>query len=129
MPFTKVHLRKGTSVETRRAIADAIQETLIANLEIPEQDRFLTFIEYEEANFVRSPAFDTYGLTYTDALLMIEISFVAGRSDEVKKGLLADLNQRLVKAAGIRSDDAFVVMYDVAPTNVSFGQGLAQRAP
>jgi phenylpyruvate tautomerase PptA (4-oxalocrotonate tautomerase family) len=129
MPFTKVHLLKGTSVEKRRAIADAIQESLVANLGIPEQDRFLTFAEYDDENFVHSSAFDTYGLTYTDALLMIEISFVAGRSDDVKKGLLADLNRRLVEAAGLRSDDAFVVMYEVAPANVSFGQGLAQRAP
>jgi phenylpyruvate tautomerase PptA (4-oxalocrotonate tautomerase family) len=129
MPFTKVHLRKGTSVEKRRAIADAVQESLVTNLGIPEQDRFLTFAEYDDENFVHSSAFDTYGLTYTDALLMIEISFVAGRSDNVKKGLLADLNRRLVEAAGLRSDDAFVVLYEVAPANVSFGQGLAQRAP
>lgn len=129
MPFTKVHLRNGTSVEKRRAIADAIQETLVANLGIPEQDRFLTFAEYDDANFVHSPSFDKYGLTYTDELLMIEISFVAGRSDDVKKDLLADLNRRLVKAAGLRSDDAFVVISEVGPANVSFGHGLAQRAP
>lgn len=129
MPLTKVHLRKGASVEKRRAIADAVQESLIANLSIPEQDRFLVINEYDDDNFIHTPSFDAFGLTYTDELLMIEISFVIGRSDEVKKGLLADLNRRLVETAGVRTDDVFVVLYDLAPAGVSFGQGLAQRAP
>ena len=128
MPLTKVHLRRGSSIEKRRAIADAVQETLVANLGIPEQDRFLVFAEYEDGNFVHTSSFDAFGLTYTDELLMIEISFVAGRSDEVKKKLLADLNRRLVDAAGVRPDDVFVVLYEFGPANVSFGQGLAQRA-
>jgi phenylpyruvate tautomerase PptA (4-oxalocrotonate tautomerase family) len=99
----------------------------VADLGIPDQDRFLVFAEYEDGSFVHAPSFDAYGLTYTDELLMIEISFVAGRSDEVKKKLLADLNRRLVDAAGVRADDVFVVLYEFAPANVSFGQGLAQR--
>lgn len=129
MPLTKVHLLKGASPKKRRAIADAVQETLVASLGIPEQDRFLVIAEYDAENFIHMPSFDTFGLTYSDELLMIEISFVAGRSDEVKKALLADLNRRLVETAGVRSDDVFVVLYDVGPANVSFGQGLAQRAP
>jgi phenylpyruvate tautomerase PptA (4-oxalocrotonate tautomerase family) len=128
MPLTKVHLRKGASPEKRRAIADAVQEALIANLGIPAQDRFLAITEYDADNFVHASSFDTYGLTYTSELLMLEISFIAGRSDEVKKALIADLNQRLVKTAGVRSDDVFIVLYDVGPANVSFGQGVAQRA-
>jgi hypothetical protein len=59
---------------------------------------------------------------------MIEISFIQGRSDEVK-GLLADLNNRLVKAVALRPDDVFVILHDVGPANVSFGRGLAQKAP
>jgi phenylpyruvate tautomerase PptA (4-oxalocrotonate tautomerase family) len=128
MPLTKVHLHKGASIEKRRAIADAVQQALVANLGIPEQDRFLLFAEYEDGNFVHAPSFDAYGLTYTNELLMIEIGFVAGRSDEVKKKLLADLNQRLVDAAGVRTDDVFIALYEFGPANVSFGQGLAQRA-
>jgi Tautomerase enzyme len=52
-----------------------------------------------------------------------------GRSDELKKALLADLNRRLVETADVRPDDVFVSMYEVGAANVSFGRGLAQRAP
>jgi hypothetical protein len=68
-------------------------------------------------------------LTYTRDLLMIEIAFIEGRSDELKKALLADLNRRLVETADLRADDVFVSMYELAAANVSFGRGLAQRAP
>ena len=128
MPLTKVHLRRGSSIEKRRAIADAVQQALVSNLGISEQDHFLVFAEYEDGNFVHASSFDAFGITYTDELLMIEMSFAAGRSDEVKKKLLADLNRRLVDTAGVRRDDVFVMFYEVGPGNVSFGQGLVQRA-
>lgn len=129
MPLTKVHLLKGSSPEKRRAIADAVHQTLVANLGIPEQDRFLVIAEYDAENFFHEPAFDDFGLNYSSELLMIEISFVAGRPDDVKKALIAELNQRLVQEAGVRSDDVFILLYDVGPASVSFGQGLTQRAP
>jgi phenylpyruvate tautomerase PptA (4-oxalocrotonate tautomerase family) len=59
---------------------------------------------------------------------MIEIAFIEGRSDDLKKALLADLNRRLVETTDVRSDDVFVAMYDIGAANVSFGRGLAQRA-
>jgi phenylpyruvate tautomerase PptA (4-oxalocrotonate tautomerase family) len=129
MPLTKVHLRSGSTPEKRRAIADAVQETLVDTLGIPEQDRYLVFAEYSAGNFVHEPSFDDFGLTYSDELLMIEIAFVEGRSDDVKKKLIRDLNSRLVAAAGVRPDDVVVVLYEVGAANVSFGQGLTQRAP
>jgi phenylpyruvate tautomerase PptA (4-oxalocrotonate tautomerase family) len=118
----------GSSPEKRAAIAESILAALISNLALPEQDRYLVIQEYDDANFVHTDAFDAYGITYTDGLLMLEISFVTGRSDEVKKGLIADINRRLVEDAGVRSDDVFVTLYEVPPANVSFGQGIAQRA-
>lgn len=129
MPLTKVHLRSGSAPEKRRAIADAVQETLVDALGIPEQDRYLVFAEYSADNFVHEPSFDDFGLTYTEDLLMIETSFIEGRSDDVKKKLIRDLNARLVATAGVRPDDVVVVLHEVGRANISFGQGLTQRAP
>jgi phenylpyruvate tautomerase PptA (4-oxalocrotonate tautomerase family) len=126
MPLAKIHIRKGHRAEKKRAIADAVQASLIAILDIPEQDRFQLIQEYEDEHFIHTDAF--LDLTYTRDLLMIEIAFIEGRSDELKKALLADLNRRLVDTADVRSDDVFVSMYEIGATNVSFGRGLAQRA-
>ena len=127
MPLAKIHIRKGHRAEKKRAIADAVQASLIATLEIPEQDRFQLIQEYEDDHFIHTDAF--LDLTYTRDLLMIEIAFIEGRSDELKKALLADLNRRLVETADVRPDDVFVTMYEVGAANVSFGRGLAQRGP
>jgi phenylpyruvate tautomerase PptA (4-oxalocrotonate tautomerase family) len=129
MPLTKVHLRHGSTPEKRRAIADAVHKSLVDILGIPEQDRFLVIVEYTADNFVHTPSFDLYELSYTDDLLMIEISFIEGRSDDVKKTLISELNARLTAAARVRTDDVVVVLYEVGRANVSFGQGLTQRAP
>jgi phenylpyruvate tautomerase PptA (4-oxalocrotonate tautomerase family) len=126
MPLTKIHIRKGHPPEKKRAIADAVQASLIATLDIPEQDRFQLIHEYEDEHFIHTDAF--LDLTYTRDLLMIEIAFIEGRSDDLKKALLADLNRRLAETTDVRSDDVFVAMYDIGAANVSFGRGLAQRA-
>jgi hypothetical protein len=71
-----------------RAIADAVQASLIATLDIPEQDRFQLIQEFEDEHFIHTDAF--LDLTYTRDLLMIEIAFIEGRSDG---GLRAGLQQ------------------------------------
>jgi len=126
MPLAKIHLRKGQSAEKKRAIADAIQTTLIEHLGIPAQDRFQLVTEYDDENFIHTDAFGD--LIYTDELLILEVAFIEGRSDEVKKDLLAALNKRLVATANVRKDDVFVTFYDIGKANVSFGRGIAQRA-
>ncbi len=127
MPLTTIHLRHGRTAEQKAAIADAVNAALVAHLGIPPEDRFQLVREYADEDFRHADAF--LDLTYTRDLLMIEVSFIVGRSDEVKKALLADLNARLVAATGIRPDDVFVLLHEVSAAGVSFGRGLAQKAP
>ena len=127
MPLAKIHLRKGHRAQKKRAIADALQASLIATLDIPEQDRFQLIEEYDDDHFIHTDAF--LGLTYTRDLLMIEIALTEGRSDAVKKALMADLNRRLVETADVRPDDVVVLIHEFGAVNLSLGRGLAQRAP
>lgn len=127
MPLAKIHLRAGRSVTAKDGIAQAIQDALIEHLGIPEDDRFQLFQEYADENFRHTPAF--IDLTYSSDLLMIELTFIAGRSDEVKKALIASITSRIVEAVGQRPDDVFIMIYEVAGSGVSFGNGLTQQAP
>ena len=126
MPLVTINLRKGRSPAVKRAMADAVHAALVANLGIPETDRFQLIREYDGEDFIHTDAH--LDLTYTADLVVLEVAFIEGRPDEVKKALLRDLNERLVAAAGLRPDDLFVVFHDVGRANVSFGKGLAQRA-
>ena len=116
MPLVKVNLLKGRSDDEKESIAAAIQTALVSTLKVPDADRF--------------PVFNGYlGMTYTDRLLIIEITFLEGRDDEVKKSLLAEINRNLVAAGVVGEDDVFVLISEIGRANVSFGKGLAQRAP
>src|SRR5438132_13628320 len=127
MPLVKVNLLKGRSDEEKESIAASIQTALISTLKVPDADRYQVFNEYDGESFRHTSGY--LGMTYTDQLLIIEITFLEGRDDEVKKSLLAEINRNLVAAGVVGEDDVFVLISEIGRANVSFGKGLAQRAP
>ena len=127
MPLVNVNLLKGRSTEEKDSIAASIQTALVSTLGVPEEDRYQLFNEYDGERFRHTSGF--LGMTYTDQLLMIEITFLVGRDDEQKKALLAAINRNLVAAGVVGDDDVFIVLTEIAGANASFGKGLAQRAP
>jgi pyruvate/2-oxoglutarate dehydrogenase complex dihydrolipoamide dehydrogenase (E3) component/phenylpyruvate tautomerase PptA (4-oxalocrotonate tautomerase family) len=127
MPLTRIHLRRGRSAEQKATITRVVNDAVVTHLQVPPEDRFQLLQEYADEDFLHADRF--LDLSYSRDLLMIEISFIVGRSDAVKKALLADINARLVATTGIRPDDVFVVLHEVSASGVSFGRGLAQKAP
>jgi phenylpyruvate tautomerase PptA (4-oxalocrotonate tautomerase family) len=126
MPLVKVNLLKGRSAEEKEVIAASIQAALVSTLEVPDADRYQLFNEYDEQNFRHTSGY--LGMTYTDQLLIVEITFLEGRDDEMKKSLLAEINRNLIAAGVVDGDDVFVLITEIGRANVSFGKGLAQRA-
>jgi phenylpyruvate tautomerase PptA (4-oxalocrotonate tautomerase family) len=127
MPLVTVNLRKGRSAEEKDAIAASIQAALVSTLEVPDDNRYQLFNEYDGENFRQTSGY--LGLTYTDQLLIVEITVREGDDDEHKKSLLAAINRNLVAAGVVRGDDVFVLITEIGDANASFGKGLAQRAP
>ena len=127
MPLVKVNLLKGRSAEEKDAIAASIQAALASTLGVPDEDRYQLFNEYDGESLRHTSGY--LGLTYTDRLLIVEITFLVGRDDGLKKSLLAAINRNLVAAGVVGGDDVFVLITEIGRANVSFGRGLAQRAP
>jgi phenylpyruvate tautomerase PptA (4-oxalocrotonate tautomerase family) len=126
MPLVKVNLRKGRTPEEKAAIGASIQAALVSTLNVADADRYQLFTEFDAENFRHTDAY--LGLEYTSGLLIIEITLLQGRDDEVKKALLAKINENLVSAGVAGPDDVFVMITEIGLANVSFGRGLAQRA-
>jgi len=59
---------------------------------------------------------------------MIQITANNTRSTEKKKMLYRRIAERLVASVGIRHEDVFVSLIEVAKENWSFGEGKAQYA-
>ena len=127
MPLVKVHLPRGRSAEAKDAIATSIQAALVGTLGVPEAGQVQLFQEYD-ATSVRHGR-ESLGVTDADQRLIVELTFPVGRDDEQKTSLLAEINRNLVAAGVARADDVLVLITEIGRANVSFGQGLAQRAP
>jgi 4-oxalocrotonate tautomerase len=126
MPFVKIHLRRGKSEEYRRSVADAVHEALVAQANVPVDDRFQLIIEHDGGSLIAHPTYG--GVSRSEDLVLIEITLNAGRTVEVKKNLYADIAARLGRAADVRADDIVINLVEVTKENWSFGGGRATYA-
>ncbi|MGA7450630.1 MAG: tautomerase family protein, partial [Rhodoplanes sp.] len=104
----------------------AVQDSLMSVLGVPPDDFFQIIHILPRKHFLHTPSF--VGMNYSDDLIVLEITFISGRPKETRLALLKALNERVVTSAGISPDDLLILLYEVPGENVSFGQGLAQRA-
>jgi hypothetical protein len=127
MPLAKIYVHEGRYDEARLTkLGDAIQAALEETLGIPPEDYFRIYHVLPPNRYVHAPGF--LGLTYTDDLILLEITFIAGRSKDERLTLLRAINQRVVSAVSVSPDDLAIMFYETAGENMSFGRGEAQRA-
>ena len=126
MPLTRVSLRAGKPEAYRQAIFDSLYQAMRESFNVPENDQFMTISEHEEADF-------RYGATYmdiarSDDLLLIQLTVSNTRTIEQKKALFLRITELLGENPGVRPEDVFINLVEVAKENWSFGHGLAQYA-
>ncbi len=126
MPFVHISLRAGKPEAYRQAIFDSIYRALRDAFDVPEDDQFMTISEHDAANFRYSPSY--FGVARSDDLVYIQITANNTRSLEQKKALYRRIAALLGEHPGIRPEDVFVNLVEVAKENWSFGHGLAQYA-
>ena len=127
MPTAEIHVHEGRYDEQRlTALGEAIQSALEAVLKVPPQDYYRVVHILPPHRFVHTPAF--LGLKYSEDFILLKLTFIVGRPKETRLSLLEELNRRVVAATGISPDDLSILLYELPGENVSFGQGLAQRA-
>ena len=127
MPVAKIHVLDGQYDDARLGkVSSAVQDGLIRALGIPPEDFFQIIHVLPRRQVLHTPSF--LALTYTDDLILLEITFISGRPKGTRLGLLKASNDGAVAAAGISPDDLVIMLYETPGENISFGRGLAQRA-
>jgi hypothetical protein len=127
MPLAKIHVLQGQYDAARmNSVSAAIQEALINILKVPPDDFFQIIHVLPRGRFRHTPSF--LDLKYSDDLIVLELTFISGRPKDTRLALLKELNERIVARAGISPDDLLIQLYELPGENISFGQGLAQRA-
>ena len=126
MPLLHISLHAGKPEGYRQAIFDGLYRAMRETFNVPEDDQFMTITEHDAANF-------RYGASYldiarSDDLVLIQITANNTRTVEQKKALFRRIAELLAKNPGVRPEDVFVNIVEVAKENWSLGQGLAQYA-
>ena len=107
-------------------MSEAIQNALIEVLGVPTDDFFQIHHVLPRVRYRHTPAF--LGQEYSDDMILLELTFITGRSKETRLALLKSLNEKIVTAVKVSPADLVVLLYEIAGENASFGSGLAQRA-
>src|SRR5579864_9411467 len=118
MPLVRVSLRRGKPAAYRKAILDGIYRAMRATFDVPEEDRFMTITEHDEADFAYSPTY--LGIQRSDDLVMIQLTVSNTRGVEKKKALFRQIVANLTTDPGLRSEDIFINLVEVLPENWSF---------
>ena len=126
MPLTRISLRQGKSAPHRRAILDGVYTAMRETFEVPEDDRFMLVTEHDESGFVYGRSY--LGIERSDDLVIIQLTVSNTRSVAQKQGLFARIVEKLEKNPGIRPQDVFINLVEVAKESWSFGNGEAQYA-
>ncbi|MGA5361211.1 tautomerase family protein [Streptomyces purpurascens] len=127
MPVFEAHVPAGRfSVEKKRALADALNQSLVQSLGIPAGDRFIVITEHGEGELHLDPSF--MEMERTEDAMIISVLFGAHRPLSDKAKLVSAVNRLVVDALGVSPDDIFVALVPVPNENFSFGRGELQLA-
>jgi phenylpyruvate tautomerase PptA (4-oxalocrotonate tautomerase family) len=124
MPLVRIDLRRGKAPAYKKAICDGVYRALQETFNVPEDDRFMIVNEHDAGNFDHA---ETYlGLSYSDDLVIIQITVSDTRATATKQALFARIATLLTESPGLRKEDIFINLLECKTENWSFGNGIAQ---
>jgi phenylpyruvate tautomerase PptA (4-oxalocrotonate tautomerase family) len=127
MPLVRISLLKGQSASYRRTVGSAIHQAMVETIDVPVKDRFQLITEHDAEDFVYDAEY--LGIARSRDLVIIQATISAGRSLALKRHLYRAIAQRLHAAVGLRAEDVWINLVEVAKENWSFGNGIASYAP
>ena len=127
MPLVRIAVRRGKPESYRAAIAESVHRALVETMNVPPKDRFQIVTEHDAGGLVYDPSY--LDVARSDGVVLVQITLNAGRTLEMKKALYARMAELLAASPGVRREDVFVSLVEVAKEDWSFGNGIAQYAP
>ena len=126
MPFVRIDLMRGKSIEYRKTIGEIIYNAMRDVIDVPKDDKFQVITEHPVEAFNVSEGY--LGNHYSKDVVLIQITLNAGRSVEQKKAFYKRIVDDLHDQLKMRREDVVINLVEVAKENWSFGGGIAQYA-
>jgi phenylpyruvate tautomerase PptA (4-oxalocrotonate tautomerase family) len=126
MPFVRIDLPRGKTLEYRRTLGDVVYEAMIKTINVPANDRFQVITEHPPEDLIIDRSY--LGIERTAECVLIQVFLNEGRTTELKKAFYKAIAEGLHQRLGLRKQDVFITLVEVKKENWSFGNGEAQYA-
>ena len=128
MPLVRIDINKDASAGLIRIVSDAVYQAMIDIANVPAHDKFQV-INRHAADEIVYPKEGYLGLNYTRDLIIIQVTWVGGRSTEVKKNFFRQVANEIHEKGGVRKEDVWINLVDTRREDWSFGNGEMQYGP
>ena len=127
MPLVRIDMGPGHAPGFGRAVGEVVYRAMFSEISVPADDKFqiITTHETSELNIRTS----YLGITYSPGIVFIQVTLNAGRTTELKKKFYKRIADDLAAELGVRKEDVFISLVEVAKENWSFGNGEMQYGP
>jgi 4-oxalocrotonate tautomerase len=123
MPLVEIDLLEGRTEGELDAISDAVHEAMVAELDVPQRDRFQIINERRPTRLRFDPNY--LDIDRDDQFVLIRITLAAGRATDAKQAFYRRLAGLLAERIGMRTESLAVVMIENERGDWSFGRGEA----
>jgi 4-oxalocrotonate tautomerase len=126
MPLARIDLVRGKPAAFRKALGEIVYKAMTDVINVPANDKFQIITEHapDELNIA-----DSYlGNSYTQDIVLIQITMNAGRTVDMKKAFFKRIADDLHDQLKVRREDVVINLVEVTKENWSFGGGIAQYA-
>ncbi|MFZ4875933.1 tautomerase family protein [Janthinobacterium sp. Mn2066] len=128
MPLARISVSQDTTAEALRAISETVYEAMVTVANVPANDKFQILSRHAKGELVY-PEQGFLGVSYSDNIVFIQITWNAGRSTEVKKAFYRAIADGIHARTGLRKEDIIINLVEVQRENWSFGNGDMPFAP
>jgi phenylpyruvate tautomerase PptA (4-oxalocrotonate tautomerase family) len=128
MPLVRIDIASSASSQVVRTVSDVVYDAMARVANVPANDRFQIITRHGSDELVY-PQEGYLGVTYGPGIVFIQVTWNTGRSVDVKKAFYRAVAEGIADKAGIRIQDVWISLVDVAREDWSFGNGEMQYAP
>ncbi|GAC1415811.1 MAG: tautomerase family protein [Candidatus Velthaea sp.] len=127
MPLVRIDLVAGKPDEYARTIGEVVYQAMVDVANVPVDDKFQIITRHPAPELVYPKSY--LGIEYSPDIVYISVTWVAGRSIEIKQAFYRRIADELHARIGIRKQDVFIGLVDVKREDWSFGNGEMQYGP
>ena len=128
MPLARIDISKNASDELIRIVSEAVYRAMVEVANVPAHDKFQV-INRHAADEMIYPQEGYLGVNYTPGLIIIQVTWVGGRSTDVKKKFYRQVADEIHERGGVRKQDVWINLVETGREDWSFGNGEMQYAP